>query len=219
MLAALLLGLLAAATAARHLLPPGSLGARPGLPAVIALRGLLAAAFASSEVFLPLYLTREQGWTLGQAGLALSTGAVLWSVGSAVQARIDAEHHRRRGLQAGFGLVGLGLALVTGQMLLGHSAGLLLAGWSLAGFGIGLSFPMLSVLTLGLSAPGEQGGNSSALQLSDALCSSAALAVAGALFSLVGDGARLGYVLVLLLSMGLAFGGAVLGRRAFAELP
>jgi hypothetical protein len=110
------------------------------------------------------------------------------------------------------------MALVTLQMLLGHSAWVLVAGWALAGFGIGLSFPMLSVLTLSLSAPGEQGGNSSALQLGDALCCSATLAVAGALFGLVGDGARLGYVLVLLLSMALALGGALLGRRAFARV-
>ncbi len=216
MLAALLLGLVAAGAAAQHLLPRGSLGARPGLPAVIALRGLLASAFASAEVFLPLYLTREQGWTLAQAGLTLSVGAVLWSASSAVQARIGASRSRRRGLQAGFALVAGGLALVTAQMLLAHSAWLLVAGWALAGFGIGLSFPMLSVLTLSLSAPGEQGGNASALQLSDALCSSATLAVAGALFTLLGDGARPGYVLVLLLSMGLALGGALLGRRAFA---
>jgi len=213
---ALVLGLVAAAAAARHLLPRGSLQARPGLPAVVALRGLLAAAFGSAEVFLPLYLTHAQGWSLAQAGLMLSAGAVLWSAGSAVQARIGVERHRRRGLQAGFGLVAAGLALVTAQMLLGHSAWLLVAGWSLTGFGIGLSFPMLSVLTLSLSPPGEQGGNASALQLADALCSSATLAVAGALFSLVGDGARGGYVLVLLLSMALAAGGALLGRRAFA---
>lgn len=218
MIVALLLGLLAAGAAARHLLPRGSLRARPGLPSVIALRGLLAAAFASAEVFLPLYLTREQGWTLAQAGLCLSAGAVLWSAGSAVQARIGPERDRRRGLQAGFALVALGLLLVVTQMLLGPgptAVWLVVAGWSLTGFGIGLSFPMLSVLTLSLSASGEQGGNSSALQLSDALCSSATLALAGALFVLVGHGGRLGYVSVLLLSMALAALGAWLGRRAF----
>ncbi len=217
MLLALLAGLVAAGAAARHLLPRGSLRARPGLPSVIALRGLLAAAFSSAEVFLPLYLTREQGWTLAQAGLTLSAGAILWSAGSAVQARITAEHHRRRGLQAGFALVALGLLTVMLPMGLAGAAGWLVpAGWALTAFGIGLSFPMLSVLTLSLSAPGEQGGNSSALQLADALCSSATLAVAGALFTLLGHGAAPGYLWVMGLSMVLAVTGGWLGRRAFA---
>ncbi len=65
-------GLVAAFAAARHLLPRGSLVAAPGMPAVIVLRGLLASAFGSAEVFVPLYLTREAGWSLAQAGLALS---------------------------------------------------------------------------------------------------------------------------------------------------
>jgi MFS family permease len=211
----LALGLIAAAAAARRLLPPGSLGAAPGLPAVIALRGLLASAFASAEVFIPLYLTREEGWSLTQAGLTLSAGAVLWSCGSAVQARIGPARDRRRGLQAGFLAVAAGIGLVAAHPLTGFSAWLVVLGWALAGFGIGLSFPMLSVLTLSLSAAHEQGNNASALQLSDALCSSVVLAVAGALFNLAGDSGPQGYVLVFALAMSLALGGALLGRRGF----
>jgi MFS family permease len=215
MLLALGLGLVVACAAASRLLPRGSLVAATGLPAVIALRGLLAAAFASAEVFVPLYLTREAGWSLAQAGLALSSGAVLWSGGSAVQARIAAARERQRGLQAGFLTVTAGIAIVGAQMLTGHSAWIVVAGWALAGFGIGLSFPMLSVLTLGLSAPHEQGRNASALQLSDALCSSAALAVAGALFNQAGDGGVRGYVLVLAVALSLSLAGAMMSRRAF----
>jgi len=211
----LLLGLLAAGTAASKLLPRGSLLAAPGLPAVVALRGLLAAAFASAEVFIPLYLTREAGWSLGQAGLTLSAGALLWSGGSAVQARIEGTRDRRRALQAGFLAVATGISLVAAPLLTAWPAALVVAGWALAGFGIGISFPMLSVLTLQLSAPGEQGASASALQLSDALSCSATLAVAGALFSTAGDGAALGYLLVLGLAAALAAAGALLGRRAF----
>ena len=47
----------------------------------------VALLFYVKPVFIPLYLTREAGWTLAEAGLALSTGAVMWSAGSAVQAR------------------------------------------------------------------------------------------------------------------------------------
>jgi len=215
-LPALVLGLVCAGMAASRLLPRGSLGAAPGLPAVIALRGLLASAFGTAEVFVPLVLTREEGWSLAQAGLALSVGAVLWSCGSAVQARIAAVRDRRRALQAGFLMVAAGIAAIAAHLAMGSSPWWVLAGWALAGFGIGLSFPMLSVLTLSLSAPAEQGSNASALQLSDALCSSAALAVAGALFNVAGGGGPQGYVFVLVLALSLALGGALLGRRAFA---
>jgi MFS family permease len=215
--ALLTLGLATALLAARHLLPAGSLRAAPGLPAVILLRGLLAAAFASAEVFIPLVLTREQGWTLAQAGLTLSVGAVSWSLGSALQARIQGVARRRLGLQAGFGTVVLGLALVAAQVLPGGATWPLVLGWALAGFGIGLAFPMLSVLTLGLSAPAEQGRNASALQLSDALCSSATLALAGALFNASGGQGPLGYLLVLGLSWALVLLGLLLARRAFAQ--
>lgn len=211
----LLVGFGVAAIAAGRLLPAGSLRGGHGLPAVIALRGLLAAAFATAEAFVPLYLTREAGWSLAQAGLALSTGAVLWSAGSAVQARLTAAPARRRGLQAGFGILSAGLAIVALPMLSSQPAWTLAVGWAAAGFGIGLSFPMLSVLTLGLSRPAEQGRNASALQLADALCCSAALAVAGALFNLAGGGVG-GHLLVLGVALALALTGMLLSRRAFA---
>lgn len=210
-LLALVAGLLVAGAAAQRLLPPGTLAALRGLPAVIALRGLLAAAFATAEVFIPLVLTQGAGWSLAQAGLALSAGAVLWSLGSAVQARIADAARRRRALQAGFGLVSAGLAVVTAALLLGWPPALLVAGWVCTGFGIGLGFPMLSVLTLALSPVAEQGRNASALQLADAVCCSAAMAGAGALVA-----AGAGHASVMALALLLALLGLVLSRRAFA---
>jgi hypothetical protein len=53
--------------------------------------------------------------------------------------------------------------------------------WTVAGTGIGLVYPTLSVLTLALSAPAQQGRASSALQLSDSLFSAVALALASSL--------------------------------------
>lgn len=174
-------GLVAAVGAAFKLLPRGSLHAARGLPAVIGLRGLLAASFATAEVFLPLLLTRDLGWSLMHAGWALSTGAIFWSLGSAVQARISQPMSRQRGLRAGFLGVALGIAVVGLALSLQLHAALLVAGWACAGLGMGLAFPMLSVLTLKLSPPDEQGRNASALQLADALTTTAALALAGLL--------------------------------------
>ena len=55
----------------------------------------------------------------------------------------------------------------------------------LVGLGMGLSFPMLGVLTLKLAPRQQQGTYTSALQLGAALCTSAALATGGLLFSIL----------------------------------
>lgn len=205
-------GLVAALVAARQLLPAGTLRAARGLPSVILLRGFIAAAFASAEAFLPLLLTQHFGWSLTQAGIALSAGAVTWSIGSAVQARITSDAARRRLLPTGFAVAASGLAVVMLPVAVaGLPSGLVLLGWAGMGLGIGLSFPMLSVLLLKLSRPEQQGGNTSALQLSDALVSSAALACAGLLF----DPATRQVLPVLLLAFALAALAGAVSPRAW----
>lgn len=205
-------GLLAVGLPARLLLPPGTLTAARGLPTVILLRGLIAATFASAEAFLPLLLTGQFGWTLTQAGVALSAGAVTWSLGSALQARVQRPAARRRLLPGGLALTVLGLVIVIAPLLLTLPSALVLAGWSVVGLGIGLSFPVLSVLLLQLSPPESQGSNTSALQLSDALTSSAALAGAGLLFN-----PATGQVLpVLLMALALVAAAVCISPRAQA---
>ena len=56
-------------------------------------------------------------------------------------------------------------------------------GWATAGLGMGVLYPSLSVLTLALSAPGEQGRNSSSLQLGDSLFAVTVLALTGAVLA------------------------------------
>lgn len=194
-----------------RLLPAGTLSAARGLPSVILLRGLIAATFVSAEAFLPLLLTQHFGWSLTEAGAALSAGAVTWSIGSAVQARVAGDEHRRLLLPRGFGLTAVGLLIVIAPLLFATlPSGWVFAGWSTVGLGIGMSFPMLSVLLLKLSPPASQGSNTSALQLSDAMTSSAALAGAGLLF----DPATREVLPVLLLALVLVTVAALLSPRA-----
>ena len=178
LLASILLGL-----TAMRLLPAGTLRAARGLPTVILLRGLLAAAFFCAEVFIPLWLTSERGWSITQAGLALTGGAVCWSLGSAIQARIEDPDHRLRWLRRGMLMVGIAIGCITAIVLSGAPAWMLIPAWIVTGLGIGVSFPMLSVLTLQLSAEHEQGANTSALQLSDALTTVSLMALSGAVFA------------------------------------
>ncbi|MEN9627294.1 MAG: hypothetical protein RJA10_521 [Pseudomonadota bacterium] len=198
-----------------RLLPAGVLRAAPGLPAVVALRGLLAAAFATAEVFLPLALTRDQGWTLMHAGWVLSSGALFWSLGSALQARLTEPRQRRQALHAGLWLVSTGIAALA-LVLTWPPAGwpataAVVACWMLSGLGVGLAFPILSVQLLKISAPDEQGRNASALQLADALASSAALSAAGLLVL-----QPQGMTGVMALAAAVALLGALCARRVFA---
>lgn len=210
--AMLVFGVTAALVSSRRLLPAGTLRLRRGLPAVIGLRALLAGAFGSAEVFIPLYLTREKGWSLAQAGLALSVGAVLWSIGSGVQSRIDSKTQRRRLLRVGFLAVAAGIAVVAAPLVAPVPTWFCLVGWAIAGFGIGLCSPMLSVLTLSFSSPANQGRNAAALQLGIAFGTGVALALAGSLFALP-ESATAGFILVLALCSTLAAVASLLAGR------
>ncbi|MFT4471337.1 MFS transporter [Arthrobacter sulfonylureivorans] len=64
--------MVAVLVAAPRLLPPGTWTLRRGLPAVISLRGLIAAAFLGAEVYLPLALVQQRGFSPVQAGLLLT---------------------------------------------------------------------------------------------------------------------------------------------------
>src|SRR3954449_5311578 len=101
-LAALLAGL-------RPLLPTGTGRARPGLPAVVASRGLLAGAFFGLDALLPLVLTQVHGFNPTAAGVPLTVGALGWAIASNVQGRRPGIP-RERLLRAGFALLALGLA-------------------------------------------------------------------------------------------------------------
>lgn len=172
--------------ASARLLPQGTLRAARGLPSVIALRGLVAGAFFAAEAFLPLWLNLEQGWSHQAAGFALTAGAVCWSIGSQGQGRVRDPRARQRVLGGGLALLTLALSLLALSAAMGWPAWAVLA-WALAGLGVGLAFPSLSVLLLTLSSEHEQGRHSSALQLADALATTAALALVGALFVALRD--------------------------------
>lgn len=89
-----------------------------------------------------------------------------------------------------------------------------IAGWALTGLGMGLLYPSLSVLTLSPSPPAQQGANSSALQLSEAIAVAGMLALAGALFAaLLASATAAAYLSVFALAWLLAVAGLLVARR------
>ncbi|WP_372381996.1 MFS transporter [Xanthomonas sp. NCPPB 1068] len=197
-----------------RLLPAGTLTLARGLPSVIALRGIAAAAFFGFEAFLPLLLSRERGLSPLLAGIALSVGALGWFSGSWYQGHSRAGWSRPRLLKTGALLMMLGIAISAGAVWPVIPVPVAVAGWALTGLGMGLLYPSLSVLTLSLSPPAQQGANSSALQLSEAIAVAGMLALAGALFAaLLASATPAAYLSVFALAWLLAVASFVVARR------
>ncbi|MEU5938967.1 MFS transporter [Micromonospora sp. NPDC047548] len=215
-----LLALVGLACCAPRLLPAGFLRAARGLPTVIGLRGLASAAFAGAEVVIPLMLSRERGFTPTAAGLVLTVGAVSWSAGSWLQGRVRAPRSSATLPRAGLACITVGTATVALAVAPAVPVAVGVAGWAVAGAGMGLLFPSLSVLTLALSAPGEQGRNTSSLQLGDSLFAATVLALTGTVLAAGAAPGPADYAGMLAVAAGCGLLGLLLaGRVVPAAVP
>ncbi|WP_432943243.1 MFS transporter [Kribbella sp. CA-253562] len=179
------IGLAAVVFFAPKLLPQGTFTIRAGLPSVIALRGLVAAAGFGAEVFLPLMLTRERGLSPAFAGLVLTVSALSWTAASWYRGRPNQPFEHHVFLQAGMVSILLGIAIAAATLDDRVPVVVGILGWALTGLGMGTVFPTVSVLVLEYSSLEQQGANSSALQLSDSLLTATVLAIGGSLFAAI----------------------------------
>ncbi|HEX5730514.1 MFS transporter [Microbacterium sp.] len=169
--------------AARPLLPPGTLLSGRGLPSVVLMRGLIAGALFGAEIYVPYLLIAEYDFSPTWAGVALTAAALTWAAASAVQGRVGDRIGNARITLIGTALLFTSLT-VAGAVAWGHlHTAALIVGWALAGAGMGLMYPRLTVLTLAYSTPQNQGFNSAALSISDAVGAAAAIAVMGLVFT------------------------------------
>ncbi|TDO54694.1 MFS transporter [Kribbella sp. VKM Ac-2527] len=196
---------------APRLLPKGTFAMASGLPAVIALRGLVAAAGFGAEVFLPLMLTRERGLSPAWAGLVLTVSGLTWTAASWYRSRPNQPFAHHVFLQAG--MVSIVLGIVTAALTLNEHVPVVVGiiGWAFTGLGMGTVFPTASVLVLEYSNPEQQGVNSSAAQLSDSLLTATVLAIGGSLFAAMEPHSPITAYLV---AFGLPAALAVLGIHA-----
>ena len=196
------------------LMPPGVFRVRRGLPTAVLMRGVLAGAFFGTETFLPLMLVQQRGLPTVLAGLALTVGAIGWSVGSWVQGRPGLSTPRHLLVQRGSALVAVGIVIVAAALWSPLPVVVAALGWAVAGTGMGLAMTTTNVLTLSLSPPAEQGANSSALQLSDALGSILLVGAGGAVYAaLHRDQGRVTFLAIYLAMAVVAAVGAVLAGR------
>jgi MFS family permease len=219
--------LVVALIALRTLLPRGALRALPGLPSVVSTRLLLAGGFFAAEVYLPYLFTESYGLGAAAAGLALTASGIAWGGVSLTQGRFADRIPARVSLRIGSTLVVLAIGVVLLASALHLPIGVVIAGWTVSGAGMGLAYPRLSVLTLANSTPANQGFNSSALNIADSSGPAMSLAIAGILFQAfgpaagagAGDGAGAagsGFVAVFVLALAVAVAAFLVAPRATA---
>ncbi|MGV8877169.1 MAG: MFS transporter, partial [Rhodoglobus sp.] len=206
-----------ALVALRPLLPSGAFSLRRGLSSTVVLRGMVAAAFYATEVYLPYLLSERYGLPAWLAGLILTVGAVSWAAGSLVQGRLSSAIAHEKVVVVGTLLLSVGIAVqfVTAYFLWPVSVAA--AGWLIAGAGMGITFPRISTLVLSYSTVRDQGFNSAAMSIADAAGGAIAIAFTGLVFiaagGLVGG---IGFIAALALATVLAFAAVPVALRVRA---
>ena len=210
------LGVALAIPAFRHLTPPGTLRAVPGLPAAVLLRGILTFAFFCASAFVSLALVEWRGLTLATAGIALTAATLSWTGGAWVQARQYTRVGARRLVTLGFLTVAAG---ILGFMAVLAPTVPVLVGivmWGLAGLGMGISYSPLTLTVLADAPTGDQGAATAGLQLSDVLGTALGTGIGGAIIA-GAAGARLdgwvGLAASFALGVVAALTGAILAHR------
>ena len=174
------LGLLVGLPALLRLTPPGTLMARPVLPAAVLLRGILCCSFFGVDAYVTLTLEDWRGLSAIAAGVVLTAATLSWTSGSWIQARNAERWPTRHFVRAGFLVVILGLAQFSLVLLPGVPVWLAVPTFAVAGFGMGLAYAPLALIVLREAPAASQGTMSSALSLMDILGTAIGIGVSGA---------------------------------------
>jgi MFS family permease len=153
-------------------LPPGTLGFRRGLPAVLGVRGLLTFAYFGAVAFFPLALEVVRGLTPTVAGVVLSVGSLGWTGGSWTAAWLDYRYGagaRPRVLLCGTLLMAAGIVGAASVLWPGCPLAIIFVSWTLAGLGMGISFNIDNLLSIQTPTEHSAGVVSSSMQLTDSL--------------------------------------------------
>ncbi len=164
-----------------RLVPRGTLRLAPGLPAAVALRGLLTFAFFGTDAYVSFTVTDARHASLLLGGIALTAATLTWTTGSWIQAHRVREIGPQRFVRAGLVLIACGIgAMVAVAESVVPTATAVLA-WGIAGLGMGVSYSSIALVVLGAALPGGEGAATSAMQLCDTLGVALGTGVAGAI--------------------------------------
>lgn len=214
-------GAITAAVAFSRLTPPGSLRARPGLPATVAAKGLFTLAFFASDAFVPYLLVNARGVDARYAGLVITTVSLAWAAGAWVQERVVTRRGPRRIVATGFLLVAAGVAVMIAVSASLVPVGVSFPAWAATGLGAGLLYGPISAAALASAERGQEALASASQQLADVLGIAVGTGVAGVMVARAeqaGWAAADRVIPVLVGSIGVALLGALVARRLPASV-
>ncbi len=166
----LVAGLLVGLAPLRRLTPAGTLRARPGLPAVIASRGLLTFAFFGTDTFVPYALTTGRDRSGFDASIAVTAATLAWTAGAWCQDRWISRTGEAAFIRTGY-LVLTPAIVVVAIAALPDAVPfwVLYIGWAFGGLGMGLAYSAHAQLTLRSATADGYGAATASLQLLDNL--------------------------------------------------
>jgi hypothetical protein len=201
----------------RRLTPPGTLRGAPGLPAVIASRGLLTFAFFGLDAFVPYAITNGRSRSTLAASLAVTVGAVSWTIATWIQQRWIGRLGEARFVRAGYLLLAPGILVVAVASLPDLAPfWLIYVGAIVAGLGMGLAYSAHSQLALRGVEERHVGSATASLQLCDNLGVALGAGVVGAILAFgddIGRSAGVAIGVALLVPAGVAVVGVLLSAR------
>jgi MFS family permease len=201
-----------------RLMPTGTVRLARGMPAAVALRGLLTFAFFGTDAFVSLTLTAQRHATVTVAGIALTAATILWTAGSWIQARGVARQGPRAMVRIGAAVIGLGIAgmIVTARVPVPIAFAVL--SWGVGGLGMGMAYAPLTLIVLSDAEPGREGAATASLQLSDTLGVALGTGASGAI---VAAGAALHWpgATALTIAFGISCAVALFVSSAAGRLP
>ncbi len=220
-LAFVVVGFLIALPPLRRLSPPGSFRLRRGPAAAVALNGLVSCAFFGVDAFIPLAVTDVRHRSVGFAGLALTTGAISWTAGAWVTARINDRVSTGQRVRLGFLLVAIGIAMVFLGLNSRVPIAIFPAAWLVAGLGMGLGYQAIALVVLGGGAGdndhGPPAATVAARQMVDTLGNAVGTGAAGACVAIAAASQRsteAGLAVAFIGLIGVALVGFAFGGQA-----
>jgi len=167
-----------------RLLPLGTLLARPGVPAAVLTRGMLALAFLAGVSFTPLALKELRGEGLAAVGAILALPSISWTAAAYLHARYHEGFSARVAITAGSVATAVGLAACWPALGWDYPLSLLYFGWFVAGAGMGLAFNATTVFTVANANVGQEGRAMAGLQLTEPLGAAIGTGIGGLLLTI-----------------------------------
>jgi MFS family permease len=174
------------------------------------------AAYVGAGIFLPLYVVEVRHGSATAAGLVLTAGGSMWTVGSIIATYLSHGRWPMRLVVGGALMIaGAALYIAVQELLGGLPLAFIYVSWGLVGVGIGVAMMHLMNWAIAFSPPERTGSVSGAVQIVRFVGSAAGGALMGALLNGIGadpDHLRLSIVAIFLLAFLFGLWPATFGR-------